>query len=518
MAQQTESRVKKTFLNARVNLIFYFLNLVLSFFSRKIFLDSLGADFIGLTGTLYNLLGFLNIVELGIGTAVGYVLYKPLYDKDQDQINEIISVFGFLYRCVGCIILVGGVILSLFLPLIFPDITINMPVVYAAYYSFLASSLIGYFINYKQTLLSADQRNYVVTAYFQTANILKILIQLLCAYYTRNYYLWIFIEFFFGIVYTFILNWKINQVYPWLKSDVRSGRKLLSKYPRVIILTKQLFVHKIGELVQFQLSPFLVYAFSSLQSVAYYGNYTLLTSKLSSLFSNFLGSSAAGVGNLIAEGDKNKIMRVYWELFSIRFFFVGISVAFLYCVIPPFITLWLGSEYVMSQSVLVLVTIEFMLLLLIGPTHEFLGGYGLYRDIWAPLVESVIFVIVALVGGYFWQLEGVLLGGIVSRIIIIQGWKPYFLFKQALHVPFHVYVRGFVNLLFCVSIGCIIFFMLHSAIVGTCLSLTSWMDLIIYAACVGGSISVIQLVVLYIGSKGMRDFVARFVSKITCRK
>lgn len=136
----------------------------------------------------------------------------------------------------------------------------------------------------------------------------------------------------------------------------------------------------------------------------------------------------------------------------------------------------------------------------------------------APLVESVIFVIVALVGGYFWQLEGVLLGGIVSRIIIIQGWKPYFLFKQALHVPFHVYVRGFVNLLFCVSIGCIIFFMLHSAIVGTCLSLTSWMDLIIYAACVGGSISVIQLVVLYIGSKGMRDFVARFVSKITCRK
>ena len=149
MAQQTESRVKKTFLNARVNLIFYFLNLVLSFFSRKIFLDSLGADFIGLTGTLYNLLGFLNIVELGIGAAVGYVLYKPLYDKDQDQINEIISVFGFLYRCVGCIILVGGVILSLFLPLIFPDITINMPVVYAAYYSFLASSLIGYFINYK---------------------------------------------------------------------------------------------------------------------------------------------------------------------------------------------------------------------------------------------------------------------------------------------------------------------------------------------------------------------------------
>ena len=119
MSQPTESRVKKTLLNARVNTIFYFLILILSFFSRKIFLDTLGADFIGLTGTLYNLLGFLNLVELGIGTAIGYVLYKPLYDKDQEQINEIISVFGFLYHCVGYIILGAGVLLSFFLPFIF---------------------------------------------------------------------------------------------------------------------------------------------------------------------------------------------------------------------------------------------------------------------------------------------------------------------------------------------------------------------------------------------------------------
>ena len=72
-----ESRLKKSLLNARVNLIFYFLSLALSFFSRKIFLDVLGADFMGLIGTLNNLLGFLNLAELGISTAIGYVLYKP---------------------------------------------------------------------------------------------------------------------------------------------------------------------------------------------------------------------------------------------------------------------------------------------------------------------------------------------------------------------------------------------------------------------------------------------------------
>ena len=140
----SESRVQKSLLNAKVNLIFYVLTLFLSFFSRKIFLDCLGADFVGLTGTLMNLLGFLNLAELGIGAAIGYVLYKPLFDKDQERICEIISVFAYLYRWIGFIILGLGCLLACFLPLIFPDTGIELGVIYAVYIAFLASSLIGY--------------------------------------------------------------------------------------------------------------------------------------------------------------------------------------------------------------------------------------------------------------------------------------------------------------------------------------------------------------------------------------
>ena len=113
---ETDSRVKKSMLNARVNLIFYFIILGLSFFSRKIFLNTLGADFVGFTGALQNLLGFLNLAELGIATAIGYVLYKPLFDHDRQKINEVVSVLGYLYRWIGIIILVVGLILSAFLP------------------------------------------------------------------------------------------------------------------------------------------------------------------------------------------------------------------------------------------------------------------------------------------------------------------------------------------------------------------------------------------------------------------
>lgn len=192
-----------------------------------------------------------------------------------------------MYRWVGRIILVGGIILSLFLPLIFPDTRFDLSIIYLIFYAFLASSLIGYFINYRQTLLSADQKNYVVTAYFQTGNIVKVILQMISAFYTGSYYLWITIEFIFGIIYSFILNWKINQVYPWLKSEICEGKALLKKYPEIIKLTKQVFVHKIGGIVQFQSTPFLIYAFVSLQTVAFYGNYTLITDKLKVLLGNF---------------------------------------------------------------------------------------------------------------------------------------------------------------------------------------------------------------------------------------
>lgn len=150
----SESRLRKSYLNARVNVFFYLVTLFISFFSRKIFLEKLGADFVGLTGTLQNLLGFLNLAELGIGASIGYVLYKPIFDRNQDKIREIVSVLGYLYRNVGLLILGAGLLLACFLPCIFANAGIHLGVIYFAYFTFLASALISYFINYRKPCLA----------------------------------------------------------------------------------------------------------------------------------------------------------------------------------------------------------------------------------------------------------------------------------------------------------------------------------------------------------------------------
>lgn len=507
-----ESRVKKTLLNARVNLIFYVLTLALSFFSRKIFLDCLGANFVGLTGTLQNLLGFLNLAELGVGSAIGYLLYKPLFDNNREKINEIISVMGYMYHWIGIIILTGGCLLSCFLPVIFPDSDtgFHLPLIYFAYFAFLGSSLIGYFINYRQNLLGADQRNYVVTAYFQSANILKTIIQMIVAWRTTNLYLWVAIEFAFGVIYSFILNWKINQTYPWLKAEIALGRKLFKKYPEVMVKTKQLFVQKISYFVQYQTTPFLTYAFVSLQTVAYYGNYTIITDKLAQFVNTFMESSGASIGNLIAEGNKNKIMGLFWELLSMRYFIGGLFSFSILMLIDPFIKIWLGDEYILSSLVVYLIVINVFLGYTRGGVMQFLFGYGLFADIWAPISEIVINLSVAIIGGHYFGLPGILMGGITSQLLIVFIWKPIYLFRSGFHTSLWQYCVGVTKLLACVLFPAILLYRFDIVAMWVD-SYDGYFSWITYALVNVGAYAISAFLLTYAFNPGMRQFTHRFI-------
>lgn len=438
-ATNKESRVKKTLLNARVNLIFYFLVLALSFFSRKIFLDCLGASFIGLTGTLQNLLGYLNLAELGVGAAISFNLYKPLQRGDRDSIRKIVSLFGYYYRNIGLVVLAAAIVLSCFFPLIFRHADISYGVIYFAFYSFLVSSLIGYFVNYRATLLSADQRNYVVAAYFQSANIVKTIIQLILAYYWQNYYAWVAVELTFSVIACIFLNYKIDRVYPWLKCSVKQGKAAAPEYPNILQSTKQVFIHKIKDFILTQSDQIFIFAFVSLKMVAYYGNYVLIIGRLTSFFSTFLDSVGASVGNLVAEGNKTKMLGVFWELCTVRYFFAGVVCFCIYQLITPFIALWLGAEYILGQAVLLLLLVNLWIMISRGTVDNFNFAYGHYGDIWAAWVEGAINITVTIICGYYYGIAGILLGKTASMIPIIVFWKPLYLFRDGFNDSYRQY-------------------------------------------------------------------------------
>ena len=438
-------RVHKSILNAEVNLFFYFFTLLLAFFSRKIFLDCLGAEFIGLTGTLGNILGYLNLAEFGITASIGYFLFKPLQANNRQEIQDILSLLGYLYNRIGCIILTGGIIISLFFPFIFSKAALGLDIVYFAYYSFLGSSLIGYFINYRQILLSADQKNYLVAIYFQSANILKTILQIILAYTYENLYVWVGVEFLFGIIGCIILNWKINKEYPWLYVDKSRGKSLLKQYPEIISKTKQVFIHKIKDFVLVRSDELFIFLFVSLKMVAYYGNYMIIISKLISLFSSITGSVGASIGNLVAEDNRQKMLNVFWEYTTIQHTIAAVLSFSLYNFIEPFIAHWLGSEYIMDRRILLLLIIYIYITNSRNSIDSFNYAHGLFADVWSAWAELIINISITIIGGLKWGIIGILLGKIASLLTIVVLWKPYYLFSSGFKEPVSTYWKGVIR-------------------------------------------------------------------------
>ena len=501
------NRTRKSILNAEVNIIFYFLGLFVAFFSRKIFLECLSADFIGLTGTLMSILSFLNLSELGIGLSVSYFLYKPLAENDQQKISDILSLLGFLYKRIGHFILVLGIIISLIFPLMFRSSTMHLSIVYFAFYSFLFSNAIGYFINYRQTLLDADQKMYLVSIYSQSFNLFKSVIQILLAIYYKNLYLWVAIEFVASLVQCWVLNWKINKEYPWLKTDKNQCSSLLKKYPDVLKKTKQIVVHQMKDFLLTKSDEIMIFAFVSLKMVAYYGNYVMVISKLSTLFLTFFSGLGAGIGNLVAEGNKSHILNIFWQLSAAKYITAGILVFSLSFLINPFIGWWLGSEYELGSLIVSLFMINLFIMQTRPIVDMFNHSYGLYGDVWSAWVEGILNIIVTISIAINWGLVGILLGKIVSLFFIVVLWKPYYLFSQGLKTSIWTYWQGIFR-----YYGCFVIAFAYMIIMPRMIGLTldpTLLSMIIYSCIIVVPAIILYLIMMLFFAPGTRPLLRR---------
>lgn len=513
----SESRTSKSIKNAQVSLIYYFIQLVLGFFSRKVFFDYLGSEILGLNTTASNLLGFLNLAELGIGMSVGYFLYQPLYDKDTTRINKIIALQGWIYRRIAYVIIFLACILMCFFPWIFAKSPLSLWYAYATFGVLLFSSMLGYFVNYRQILLQADQKNYKVQRIMQGAIVVKTILQIVfMRIIAWPFVFWLSAEFLFAVLGAIVLNYVLKKEYPWLSSKGYKGKELLKEFPEVITKTKQVFVHKFAGVVLGQCAPLVMYAFSSLTIVAYYGNYQLIVGKIGYLLQTVFNSTTAGVGNLIASGDKERIQSVFWELFDSRLYFSSSALLALYFVVQPFIKIWLGPEYILSDFFLILVLVTTAISINRVTVDSFISGYGLFKDVWAPIVETVLNLGGSFLFGYLFGFEGVLIGVLLSQITIICIWKPYFLYTQGILISSWKYFGPLFCRLLIIAVDYCVLRLLFDFYNNS--KIDGYISWALYSFVIFAIVAILLFVEFFLCTSGMRAFSHRilniFVNKI----
>ncbi|MCM4167339.1 hypothetical protein KCTC52924_02923 [Arenibacter antarcticus] len=503
------SRVRNTLQNAKVSVLFHVLFIFTQFFARKVFLDHLGDEFIGLTSTLQSILGFLNLAELGIGTAVGYTMYKPIFNKDHKELNDLITYFGYLYKKIGLILIGSSIILAAFFPIIFDELTINLGIVYYAFFALLTNALLGYFFNYHLFLLQADQKAYIVEKYAQSFTISKILLQCLFVFYLQSFFIWITLELISSILFSFYLRKQIAKEYPWLIISNKIQNKDIKKFPLLLQKIKQISVHKLGTFVSSGTDNILIFKYISIESVAYYGNYMLIISNLTALIMKLFSGTNASVGNLVAENDPANIKKVFWEFMALRFFIASLSTLAILKLLDPFISLWLGSQYILESSTLIFFSINFFILQVRQPVDVFIQAYGLYQDIWSPITQSIINLVFSIILINIYGITGVLMGTTISLILIIMIWRPYFVFTQGFKRDIREYIVGFLKLILSAMITLVTVNYLSEQFYN--ITIETWFHWLLMSLKIIALSVIINFVIMYVLNKGFRDVVKRML-------
>ena len=504
----SESRTSSSIHNGKVGFCYYMLSLVIGFVSRKVFLDYLGVDILGLNTTAQNLLGILNLSELGIGTAVAYTLYKPLQQHDERSINEIIALQGWLYRRIGCFIGMGGIVIMVLLPFIFSNSNLPLGYIYASFAVFLFSSLLTYFFNYKQILLSAGQRQYRIVIHYQGILLLRSIVQIIaivCLPYP--YVWWLLLHVVFACIASWNLNLVIGNDYPYLVMSWKDGRRYLGRYPVLFTKVKQVFFHHIATFALTQSSSLIIFAFSNLATVALYANYMMISTALQSLVHSLFTGIHASVGNLVAVGNREHIQHVFEELFSIRFLLASVCCYCFVELMEPFVRIWIGATYILPQSTLYLMTAILYIIISRHAVEAYIAAHGMYQDVIAPVVETLLNIGLSCWFGYLWGIDGVLAGVLVSLVVVVLGWKPYFLFRYGLQQKFRIYVKMYLCHIVCLVIA----YMINNVVI-MLLPMPSITDYwtFFFVACVYFTIFVLVLTgLLWLVTPGMKSLISR---------
>ena len=158
-----DSRTKNSTRNAVVSISFYVVYTIMSFVLRKIFIVTLGNDYLSISGLFTNILTVLSFAELGIGEAIIFNLYKPIAFGDTEKIKSLMALYKKAYTIIGVVVFGVGIALIPFLGYLIsdeaPDIRENITMLYVLY---LFNTSVSYFFAFKQAIITANQKNYIV--------------------------------------------------------------------------------------------------------------------------------------------------------------------------------------------------------------------------------------------------------------------------------------------------------------------------------------------------------------------
>lgn len=439
-----DSRTKRTVMNAVANLVDNVVKLLIKFASRYVFIYTLGQQYLGVSALFSSIITMLSLADLGFGIALPQVLYKPLADKDEERICQILKFFSKVYRIIAlCVITLGVVLLPFLKWIIAPDDTSGIEHINIIYLLFILQSAASYLFVYKKTLFTADQKHYYVTAIESATNIISTLCQIAILLITKNYLLYLVVSIVAIITQNIFISQKCDKYYPFLKKSKEAEALNSSEKKALSKKIYALFIYKAAIAVETGTDNLVMTGICGLVVTGLCSNYTLITSSIAGILTKVMSAATASIGNVIVTEKREDTFRIYSLLDFIGFWLYSVCGICAVVLINPFVKIWLGEGYLLGIGTVIVLCVNFYICGIQNVNSTFRNAYGLfYEGRYRPVCMIIVNIASSIVLAKHIGVTGIFVGTLLSRLLTVGTFDPYIVFKYGLHFPLKKYYQA----------------------------------------------------------------------------
>ena len=436
-----------------VSLIMQAITVLLSFACRTVFARLLEAEYLGLSGLFSNLISVLSLSELGIGSVIIIHLYKPLAEDNRDEICRLMNFYRKAYTAVGLFVIGAGLVLAPFLDALVKSDT-DIPHLKLYFVLFVLQSATSYFFAYKQSLLTASQKEYICTVVRHTFGILMNALQIIFLLLTKQYITYLLVAIFTNLGTNLAISIIADRKFPYIKHS--HHLKLNKSDTRLMYRdVSSMMLHKVGNTVISSTDNILISSMIGVIYTGLYSNYLLIINSINQIISIALNAVSASVGDYNATKSSEERHELFNSMQLISTWVFGMSAICFACLFQPTISIWLGSEFLLSFDIVLVISLNFYISGILRVPSTFADVNGLYQKTkFKPVLMALVNLLASIVLLKFYGLVGVFLGTLISYILVGLWVDPLYLFKEVFMIsPRRYFLASTGNFLLICTVG-----------------------------------------------------------------
>lgn len=423
------SRTRQVLFNATASLVTQVVMIVLNFISRTVFIHTLNVDYLGVNGLFSSVLTILSFAELGIGNAIVFSLYKPLAEGNKERLCSLMQLYKRFYFFVFVAVNIIGFALIPFLDFFIngqPNIEENLVIIYLFY---LFDTSLSYLFIYKQSIITADQKEYVVTTVLTSVSIIRVICQIIILYATHNFILFLTINLIFRVAGNIFCARVANKRYPYIKNKPAQLPK--EEIKQIFTNVKSMAAYKFGSIILNSSDSVIISSMVNITTVGLVSNYMMLTLACKNILNGITNSFVASLGNLNATATREESYNVFNKVFLITVWLYGMASIGIIVLSKSFVEVWIGNDYLLSIGVVIALVSEFYVsgVHTLESHYRYTMGYFVKGRI-APILAAVINIILAIILCKIWGVVGVFIATSISRILTLGVIDSLIIFRD----------------------------------------------------------------------------------------